>query len=360
MLVTGATGRVGANLVDRLVSSGVTVRAFVRPDSPHRAKLAAFPGVEIADGDLRDTEAIEDACRDVTHVAHLAARMTLGDGPVDDFYDLNAFSTLRLLEGVIRQAPGLRRFVLASTDSTYRPGAPVAVPLTEDVPQEPADYYGTSKLLGELILRNRAAQFDLPFSIVRYGTVLSPEEADNLYRLGFLRGWLRAQQSAGRRSTLWPLFEGRPDLAAIVDAATPGEPPDTAAGFIGPDGPWTLSAVDVRDAAEATILALTEPGAVGRAFNIVAAEPITADAGAAAVAETFGVPKVLVPLPFTWRLELSIDAARAHLGYRPAYDYRATVEAGLATNLPPADRFVPAAEGADGVLAALSGGNARG
>jgi nucleoside-diphosphate-sugar epimerase len=358
VLITGAAGRVGANLTKQLVSSGHDVRAMVTPGSVHAAKLASVTDAELVEADLRDQSSVSSACRGVTHIVHLAARMVVGDTPIDDFYDVNTLGTLRLLEGALHESPGLERFVLASTDSTYRPGSPPALPLTEELPQEPADYYGTSKLLGEIILRNRAAQFEIPFSIVRFGTVLSPEEAATIYRLGFLRGWLRVQQEQGRNSTLWPLFDGRAMLIDLFEAQVGDAADDTAVSLVGPDGPWTLSVVDVRDAAQGARRALTEPGAVGRAFNIAAAEPTSSLEGAAAVSEVFGVPTRTVRLPVTWNLEISIEAARKHLGFEPVYDYRSTVEA--AKELPiGADEFVPAAEGNDGVLAGLSGGHAQ-
>lgn len=355
VLVTGAAGRVGANVVSRLVQSGVPVRALVRPGDPHTRKLAAFPEIEVVEGDLCEERSVDRAGANVTHVVHLAASMILGGMPVDKFYDINAFSTLRLLESVLRNNDSLERFVLASTDSTYRPAAPPATPLTEDVPQQPADYYGTSKLLGEIILRNRADQFGIPYSIVRFGTVLSPEEADAIYRLGFLRGWVATQQRQGRHSSMWPLFDGQPDLTKVIDNAAGDAPDDTAAAFVGPEGPWTLSAVDVRDAAVGVHQALTAPGAVGRAFNIAAARPMVSEESADIVAELFRVPKLVVPMPFTWRMELSIDAARRHLGYAPEHDYRSTLMAARSDT----GGFIPAAEGNAGVLASLSGGHAR-
>ncbi|MEU3274242.1 NAD(P)-dependent oxidoreductase [Saccharomonospora sp. NPDC006951] len=357
VLVTGATGRVGANVVKRLAVSGVAVRAMVTPGDAKKAKIEDLPNVELAEADLRDQNSVSRACRGVTHVVHLAAQMVLGGMPVDRFYDINSLGTLRLLEGVLADSDRFERFVLASTDSTYRPGKPPKLPLTEDVEQVPTDYYGTSKLLGEIILRNRAVQFDIPFSIVRFGTVLSPEEADGIYRLGFLRGWLGTQQRQGRMSTLWPLFDDRADLVEIFDAAV-GDAPDAAAvSLTGPEGPWTLSVVDVRDAAQGVCRALTEPGAVGHTFNIAAAAPTRSDEGADAVAKIHGVPKYSVRLPFTWRLEISVDAARDRIGYKPAYDYAATLSAGIRPVVGESDPdgYIPAAEGDAGVFAKLSG-----
>ena len=58
-LVTGATGKVGNEVVAQLVAKGAPVRALVR--SPEKAK--GWEGVEIAKGDLSDAASIEAALR---------------------------------------------------------------------------------------------------------------------------------------------------------------------------------------------------------------------------------------------------------------------------------------------------------
>lgn len=357
VLVTGAAGRVGANVVQRLVRSGAEVRALVMPGDPNARKLAAFPEVEVVEGDVRSQDSLDAACSGVTHVVHLAAQMIRGDTPVDAFFDVNAFSTLRLIEAVRHHSDRFERFLLASTDATFRPAAPPAVPLSEELPQVPADTYGTSKLLSEVILRNRAEQFELPFSIVRFGTVFSPEEADALFRLRFVRGWIATQQGQGRDSTFWPLFGPHPDLLEIIDAGVGDAPPDAAIGLVGPDGPWSLSMIDVRDAAQGVCKALTAPGALGRSLNLAAAEPISYVDAASAVAEIYGVAALTVELPMTWRLEISIEAARRHIGFEPLHAYRDTLLAGATTglSLDEEDAYIPAAEGDGGVFARLSG-----
>ncbi|WP_083459902.1 NAD-dependent epimerase/dehydratase family protein [Jiangella muralis] len=329
VLVTGAAGRVGANMVKRLVTSGADVRAMILPGDPHRPKLDAFPAVDVVEADLGDQRAIDHACRDVTHVVHLAAQLIRGDTPVDRFYDVNALGTLRLLEGVLRSSAKPERFVLASSDGTYRPGRPPEWPLRERSRQEPADHYGTSKLLGEVILRNHAAQFDIPYSIVRFATVVSPEEAGTMFRLSFWRavlGW----QALGRNSHLWPLFDGQPNLVKLFDEQAGHAAPDTAVGLRDPDlQPWTMSLLDVRDAVEGVYRALTEPGAVGHAFNLAERTPSRHDQAATVISEMYGVPKLMVTMPIRHRLELSIDSAIGRIGFWPERDFRGMVRDGL-------------------------------
>lgn len=137
VLVTGVAGRVGANVVRRLSASGVEVRAMVMPGDAQAAKISALPGARIVHADLSDQPSIDAACRGVTHVVHLAAFM-VSSGITERFHEINGMGTLRLLEGVLRSGVDLQRFVLASSDGTYCPGAPSDVPLTEDSRQEPS------------------------------------------------------------------------------------------------------------------------------------------------------------------------------------------------------------------------------
>jgi uncharacterized protein YbjT (DUF2867 family) len=59
ILVTGATGKVGGEVVRQLHAKGVPVRAFVR--SPEKARSLLPAGVELAEGDLSDAASLERA-----------------------------------------------------------------------------------------------------------------------------------------------------------------------------------------------------------------------------------------------------------------------------------------------------------
>ena len=74
ILVTGGTGRIGANLVVRLLDAGHSIRSFVYPGDASRAgKLDAYDGVETVFGDLRNPDDVGKAVAGVDAIYHLAA-----------------------------------------------------------------------------------------------------------------------------------------------------------------------------------------------------------------------------------------------------------------------------------------------
>lgn len=91
-LVTGGGGFLGRVIVAQLLARGDRVRSFARG---HYPELTAH-GVEVVRGDVRNVNAITDACRGVDCVFHTAAVAGIG-GPWQKFYQANTEGTLNVL-----------------------------------------------------------------------------------------------------------------------------------------------------------------------------------------------------------------------------------------------------------------------
>ena len=107
LLLTGATGRVGAPLLRQLTIARVPVRCLVRDPrrlGPERVR------VQIALGDLADPPSFRNALRGVTTVVHLAA--ALRDQDAGSIEELNGIATWRLVQAAERA--GVEHFVFTS------------------------------------------------------------------------------------------------------------------------------------------------------------------------------------------------------------------------------------------------------
>jgi NADH dehydrogenase len=107
ILLTGATGVIGGELLPLLLAAGNDVRTLVR--DPRRLG-AQRVNVQIALGDLSDPFSMRHAMRGVDTVVHLAA--TIRDQPGGTIEELNGLATVRLLRSAERA--GVKRFVFFS------------------------------------------------------------------------------------------------------------------------------------------------------------------------------------------------------------------------------------------------------
>ena len=107
ILLTGATGNVGSQVLRRLTARGERVRCLVR--DPRRLGSERVR-VQIALGDLSDPASFRNALRGVDTVVHLAA--AIRDQPRASIEELNAVATLRLVRAAERART--QRFVFFS------------------------------------------------------------------------------------------------------------------------------------------------------------------------------------------------------------------------------------------------------
>jgi dihydroflavonol-4-reductase len=154
-LVTGATGFVGANLVEALGARGWRVRALRRKSS----SLKALEGLRYDDalGDVTEPDALARACAGVDAVFHVAAVATYWRSDIKHMYRVNVDGTRNVLNAA-RDA-GVKRVVVTSSSAAVG-RAPFGGMVDEahvyDVPRD--EYpYGHSKVLAEQVVREQVA-----------------------------------------------------------------------------------------------------------------------------------------------------------------------------------------------------------
>lgn len=153
ILITGATGLVGARLTPRLLDAGFRCRLLLRPGKP------CPDGAEAVYGDILDPVTLADAVRGVSAIVHLAAVFRTRDA--DLIWKSNLEGTRNLIEAVKAHAPEAR-FVMSSTSHVYSMDTPH--PGQESDPVDPKQDYPASKVAAE----NELRQSGLNWSIIRF------------------------------------------------------------------------------------------------------------------------------------------------------------------------------------------------
>jgi dihydroflavonol-4-reductase len=219
ILVTGATGFLGHNLVPLLLDRGHRVRSLVRPGG--RWQYLKDLGVELAWGDTRDRNAVMDAVYGCDAVVHGAGHFRFW-GRHEDFFSTNVQGTHNVLEAA--RLAGVERFIHISTVAVVgRPKSGTVI--DETYPCHPADDYMRSKLAGEALVKGYHGSHGLPSIILRPGAYYGPWGHYAFNRLFFEDPFIKGLpiQIHGGRHFTFPIF--LPDLAhAIHNALTLGRP----------------------------------------------------------------------------------------------------------------------------------------
>ena len=149
ILVTGASGHLGANLVRRLLKDGQLVRVLLRSESNNEAVQNL--DVEKYYGDLRDENAILEATQGCNHVYHCGARISTQNGNsrfLKRIYDCNVMGTIHVLRAARKYS--VSRVVVTSSDSAVGYDPPNTADENSPVyPFFPFFPYGTTKVCVE-------------------------------------------------------------------------------------------------------------------------------------------------------------------------------------------------------------------
>ncbi len=155
VLLTGAAGRIGTALRERLPGHGWDVRSFDRVE---------VPGGIV--GDLGEPDDLDAALAGVDAVVHMAGQPTEAPWPV--IRDANLDGLVQLFEAARRA--GVRRVVYASSNHAVGFTRLTGAELPADLPPRPDTLYGVSKVFGEALGRYYVDRYGLQVACLRIGT----------------------------------------------------------------------------------------------------------------------------------------------------------------------------------------------
>jgi len=164
ILVVGGAGYIGSHVVKALRDAGRQPVVFDNLSTGLRENL--FPDIPFIHGDLLIPEQVRAAMRGIRSVIHLAALKAAGDSMLEpERYALhNLNGTVNLLHAA--GTAGVRHFVFSSSAAVY--GEPQYLPLDENHPTEPANFYGQTKLQIEMLLSWFSRLRNMRYAGLRY------------------------------------------------------------------------------------------------------------------------------------------------------------------------------------------------
>lgn len=164
ILITGATGFVGSNLMTRLSSLGAKVYGISRSESKkediYKVSILNLSGIN---------EFVKN--KKINICFHLAAEALVEIGQKDPYrtFKVNTEGTLNMLE--IARKNDLKKIIIASSAHVYGKNK---APYLEEYTPRPSRPYETSKACTDLIAQSYADSFNLPVLIPRFVNIYGP------------------------------------------------------------------------------------------------------------------------------------------------------------------------------------------
>jgi nucleoside-diphosphate-sugar epimerase len=174
VLVTGAFGRLGQAVLERLLKEGHAITAFDVPSRRNRRVARRFAGrTELVWGDIRLPEELSPwvaRCDAIIHNAGILAPAS--EKHPELAYAVNVGGTKNILQAM-RQRDEPPPIVFSSSLSVCGPRRPGGPPLTAADPAMGTDHYTSSKAECERLLRESG----LPYVILRIGVSVGVKAA---------------------------------------------------------------------------------------------------------------------------------------------------------------------------------------
>lgn len=194
LLITGSSGFIGSHMLREARAAGYELWVAVRAGA--QLERLEREGIRYVEVNYYDAEQMRSAFHALSaqypseplwhYVIHNAG--ITKTARLEEFQEVNAEHTLRLLSALIDLPQPPERFVLMSSLSSYGDIHRDDTPLRADDPQRPTTRYGRSKCLAELYTE----QSGLPFTILLPTGVYGPGDKDYLMSLRGIAGGINA------------------------------------------------------------------------------------------------------------------------------------------------------------------------
>lgn len=275
VLVIGGAGYIGSHAARALRQAGHRVVILDNLSTGHESLAHGF---ELVKGDVLDPSALAQALPGVDAIMHFAAFAYVGESVTNPrkYFHNNVEGGLSLLNTALEA--GVKKIIFSSTCAVY--GVPAKVPIAEDIPRQPVNPYGVSKLFFEQALEAYDRAYDFRFASLRYFNAAGADESGEIGEL----------------------HEPETHLIPLALRAAAGQGPELhvfGSDYPTPDGTCVRDYIHVTDLADAHVKALDHlsAGKASFAANVGTGRGYSVQEVLAMVEEVTGnkVPRRVVP-----------------------------------------------------------------
>lgn len=193
VIVTGATGMIGASMIEQMVADGVHVTAICRPDSKKRNNLIRHPLITVVECDINNLISLKEKLSlSYDTFYHFAWDGTYGDSRNDALLqEQNIHNTLTAVE--VAHALGCKVFVGAGSQAEF---GFVEGELSDSVPKNPVTGYGIAKYTAGRLSAIMCEQNGMRQSWGRIVSTYGPRDNSYTMVMSSIIGMLKGERMA--------------------------------------------------------------------------------------------------------------------------------------------------------------------
>jgi len=244
VLVIGGAGYVGSHTARVLKRAGHGVIIFDNLSTGYEFLAAGF---ELVKGDVLDAGALAQVLPRVDAIMHFAAHAYVGESVSNPrkYFRNNVEGGLSLLNSALEA--GVKKVIFSSTCAVY--GEPAKVPIEENIPRQPVNPYGVTKLFFEQALEAYDRAYGFRYASLRYFNAAGADESGEIGEL----------------------HDPETHLIPLALSAAAGNGPELqvfGSDYPTPDGTCIRDYIHVNDLATAHVKALERLDSGGESFAV--------------------------------------------------------------------------------------------
>ncbi len=178
VLVIGGAGYIGSHTARALRRAGHDVIIFDNLSTGYELLASGF---ELVRGDVLDGVELGKALKRADAIMHFAAHAYVGESVTNPrkYFRNNVEGGLSLLNTALEA--GVKKIIFSSTCAVY--GEPAKVPIEENIPRQPVNPYGVTKLFFEQALEAYDRAYGFRYASLRYFNAAGADESGEIGEL---------------------------------------------------------------------------------------------------------------------------------------------------------------------------------